>query len=148
MGIFGRAKGSGTVGGIDLGGTKIAAAVVGPEDTILASARRPTPTRGGPETVTREIAETMREAAESAGLGTADLDGIGIGAPGMADRQTGVLSGAGNLPGWSGSYPLGPELSGTGDVKFKERNGDGVAREPSEFDQTVPDEERHHDSGK
>ena len=113
MGIFGRAKGSGTVGGIDLGGTKIAAAVVGPEDTILASARRPTPTRGGPETVTREIAETMREAAESAGLGTADLDGIGIGAPGMADRQTGVLSGAGNLPGWSGSYPLGPELSGT-----------------------------------
>lgn len=112
MGIFGRERSSGVVGGIDLGGTKIAAAVIGSDNEIVGSARRPTPTRGGPERVTAEIAGAMREAAEAAGVGTGDLDGIGIGAPGMADRKTGALSGAGNLPGWSGSYPLGPELSG------------------------------------
>jgi glucokinase len=112
MSIFGRQKGSGMVGGVDLGGTKIAAAVVGPGNEIAGSARRPTPTKGGPENVTAEIAAVMSEAAEAAGLVTGDLAGVGVGAPGNADRQTGTLSGAGNLPGWSGEYPLGAELQG------------------------------------
>lgn len=111
MGIFGRERGSGAVGAIDLGGTKIAAAVVGPDNSVLASARRPTPITGGPEGVVSAIDEAIREATGKAGIDLADLRGVGVGAPGMADRLTGTLSGAGNLPGWSGSFPLGPELS-------------------------------------
>ena len=111
MGIFGSRKSPGTVGGVDLGGTKIAAAVVGPGNAILGASKRPTPTEGGPEDVLKAIAGVMTDAAADAGIDPGDLDGIGVGAPGMADRATGTLSGAGNLPGWSGSYPLGPELS-------------------------------------
>jgi glucokinase len=111
MGLFGGKTASGIVGGVDLGGTKIATAVVSPSNEILGSAKRPTPTEGGPEDVTAAIAGAMQEAADAAGVSVGQLDGIGIGAPGNADRNTGVLSGAGNLPGWSGNFPLGPELS-------------------------------------
>lgn len=111
MGLFGSTKPSSQLGGVDLGGTKIAAAVIGTGNSILGSARRPTPTEGGPEDVIEAIAAAMTEAAESAGTTTGELGGVGVGAPGMADRTSGTLSGAGNLPGWGGSYPLGPELS-------------------------------------
>lgn len=99
-----------TVGGVDLGGTKIAAAVVGPDDSILASARRPTPTRGAPIDVAAAVAETMQEAAGAAGLETSELGGIGIGFPGSVDRASGIASRAGNLPGWDGDFGLGQYL--------------------------------------
>ena len=98
------------VGGVDLGGTKIAAAIVGPDDSIRASARRPTPTRGEPADVAAAVAETVREAARLAGIQTSDLGGIGVGFPGSVDRAGGVASRAGNLPGWDGDFPLGAFL--------------------------------------
>lgn len=111
MGIFGKGRDSAPVGGVDLGGTKIATAVFGPNNEILGSARRPTPKEGGPADVVAAIAESMSEAATVAGVSTGALSGVGVGAPGMADRASGTLSGAGNLPDWAGSFPLGPELS-------------------------------------
>jgi glucokinase len=98
------------VGGIDLGGTKIAAAIIGRDHEILAYSKRPTPNRGGPADVVRAIVETVRTAADEAGVKTSGLKGVGIGAPGSVDSATGTLSGAGNLPDWQGSYPLGDEL--------------------------------------
>jgi len=99
------------VGGIDLGGTKIAAAIIGPDHAVISYSKQPTPTRGGPADVVRAIIETIEAAAEEAGVKTSDLKGVGIGAPGSVDTATGTLSGAGNLPKWQGSYPLGDELS-------------------------------------
>ncbi|HEY3192178.1 MAG TPA: ROK family protein [Solirubrobacterales bacterium] len=98
-------------GGIDLGGTKIQTVVVDPDNNVLGESRRPTPATGGPEDVAREIAAAMREAAGQAGLGTRDLGGVGIGSPGDADEKTGVVSDARNLPDWTGSFPLGEQLS-------------------------------------
>ena len=98
-------------GGIDLGGTKIQTVVVDAGNEVLGQSRRPTPTTGGPEDVAREIAAAMREAAAEASLGTRDLAGVGIGSPGDADERTGVVSDARNLPGWTGSFPLGTHLS-------------------------------------
>jgi glucokinase len=98
-------------GGIDLGGTKIQTVVVDADNKALGESRRPTPTTGGPEDVAREMAAAMREAAAQADLGTRDLAGVGIGSPGDADEKTGVVSDARNLPGWSGSFPLGEYLS-------------------------------------
>jgi glucokinase len=97
-------------GGIDLGGTKIQAVVVGPKGEVLGEARHPTPTTGGPADVARAMAAAMREAAEAAGVRTADLAGVGVGSPGDADEKTGVVSAARNLPGWEGSFPLGERL--------------------------------------
>ena len=98
-------------GGIDLGGTKIQTVVVDADNKVLGQSRRPTPGTGGPEDVVREVAAAMREAAAEAGLGTRDLKGIGMGSPGDADEETGVVSDARNLPGWTGSFPLGEKLS-------------------------------------
>ena len=97
-------------GGIDLGGTKIQAAIVGPRGKVYGEARAATPTEGGPEDVAREMARALREAAEAAGVATEDLEGIGVGSPGDADEVTGNVTGARNLPGWEGTFPLGEWL--------------------------------------
>jgi glucokinase len=97
-------------GGIDLGGTKIQAAIVDASGEVKGEARRPTPTSGGPEDVAAEMAAALREAAEQAGIETAALEGAGVGSPGDADEKTGVVSGARNLPGWEGSFPLAEAL--------------------------------------
>jgi glucokinase len=97
-------------GGIDLGGTKIQAAIIDARGDAVGEARRPTPTSGGPEDVAAAMAEALREAAEEAGVETGDLAGVGVGSPGDADERTGVVSSARNLPGWEGSFPLAEKL--------------------------------------
>ena len=81
-------------GGIDLGGTKIQTVVVDTKNEVLGESRRPTPAEGGPEDVAREMAGAMEEAASQAKLETKDLTGIGVGSPGDADEETGVVSDA------------------------------------------------------
>jgi glucokinase len=98
-------------GGIDLGGTKIQAAVIAAGGEVLGDARRPTPTEGGPADVAREMAAAMSEAAEGAGVATSGLGGVGVGSPGDVDGPAGTVTSAKNLPGWSGTYPLGPTLA-------------------------------------
>lgn len=98
-------------GGVDLGGTKILAVVVGDNHAIAGQARRPTPTEGGPRDVMRAIADTLREAAAAAKVEVSSLVGVGVGSPGAVDRATGEVSAARNLPGWEGTYGLGPALT-------------------------------------
>ncbi len=102
---------SGPRGGIDLGGTKIQAAIVTAEGEVIGDARRPTPTEGGPPDVAAQMAEALVEAADAAGLQADSLVGIGVGSPGDADERTGTVAEARNLPGWEGSFDLGPTLS-------------------------------------
>jgi glucokinase len=95
-------------GGIDLGGTKIQAVIVDEDYKVLGQARRPTPTEGGPEDVTRAIAEALRDAAKGAELEPAKLGGIGVGSPGVIEG--GNVSTARNLPGWEGTFGLAKAL--------------------------------------
>jgi glucokinase len=95
-------------GGIDLGGTKIQTVVVDDGYTVLGSARRPTPTSGGPEDVANAMAVALREAAKAAEIEPAQLAGIGVGSPGtIAD---GAVTSARNLPDWEGTFPLAAKL--------------------------------------
>ena len=98
-------------GGIDLGGTKIEAIVVDADNKVLGAARHPTPTSGGPSDVAGHMAQAMQEAAQAAGTTPAELAGVGVGSPGSVDAASGTVSSARNLPGWDGSFALGPELS-------------------------------------
>ncbi|HEX2297047.1 MAG TPA: ROK family protein [Pseudonocardiaceae bacterium] len=98
-------------GGLDLGGTKIQAVIVDETYAVQGSARQPTPTSGGPRDVAAAMAATLRQAASLAGVEPSALAAVGVGSPGAVDAETGTVSGAGNLPGWSGAYPLGPELA-------------------------------------
>jgi glucokinase len=97
------------LGGLDLGGTKIQAAIVDSEHKVLSSARRPTPTEGGPEDVAAEMEAALRDAAEQGALDIAELAGVGVGSPGTIEGSS--VSDARNLPNWQGSFALGERLS-------------------------------------
>jgi glucokinase len=116
-------------GGIDLGGTKIQAAIVGPRGKVYGAARGATPTEGTPADVAAEMAAALREAAEGAGVETPALPGVGVGSPGDADETTGDVSGAKNLPGWEGTFALGKFLSDELGTTVKVGNDVQVATE-------------------
>jgi glucokinase len=98
-------------GGIDLGGTKIEAIVVDRRNEVAGSARRPTPTEGGPRDVAAAMTDALKEAANAAGVESSELRGVGVGSPGIVDEQTGAVTSARNLPGWDGRFELGSELA-------------------------------------
>jgi len=98
-------------GGIDLGGTKIQAVVVDADSQVLGQARHPTPTEGGPADVAAALAAALAEAADQAQLEPSALQGVGVGSPGAIDADAGTVSGARNLPGWAGTYPLAAQLA-------------------------------------
>ena len=87
--------------GIDLGATKIAAALITRTGEVLAAAQSETQALAGFEAVADRVAEsieTMRAAAPES------IAGIGIGSPGQVDLSSGVVKDAVNL-GWQ-AVPL------------------------------------------
>lgn len=98
-------------GGLDLGGTKIQAVVTDGGSTVLGQARRDTPRKGGPDAVVSELAEALREALDDAGVEPMGLAGIGVGAPGSIDVETGTVIQVANIDGWDAPFPLGPALA-------------------------------------
>ena len=99
------------VAGVDLGGTKIEAAVFDDDHEVLASARHPTPASGGPKDVAAAIlAAVSARPARRAKLTPEELAAVGVGSPGVVDPRRSDI-GAGNLPDWKGSFALGPALS-------------------------------------
>jgi glucokinase len=95
-------------GGIDLGGTKIQAAVVDEDDDhkVLGAKRDQTPLKGGPKAIATRMAEVLKEALEEADLSVKDLAGVGVGSPGSVNDRKGTVSGAMNLSDWAGSFNL------------------------------------------
>ena len=96
--------------GMDLGGTKILAAVVDAEGQILAQAKRATRAVDGPDAVIKRMARTARKAVRSAGIEWSAVAGLGVGAPGPIDPQSGFVYNPPNLPGWD-EIALAPRLS-------------------------------------
>ncbi len=100
------------IGGIDLGGTKIEAIVADGQNTVLGSARSPTPSEGGPTAVAAALVEAVTGACEQAGVELGALLAVGVGSPGVVDSGAGTVSSARNLPDWEGTFDLGPAVSG------------------------------------
>jgi glucokinase len=83
--------------GIDLGGTKILAAVVNDERVISEPIRISTPT--GPENIIASILDLVEQCRKDF-----TLAGIGISTAGAVNSITGEIVGStGNLPGWTGT---------------------------------------------
>src|SRR4051812_28381534 len=95
-------------GGIDLGGTKIQAAIVdeGSDHEVLGAKRDQTPLKGGPKAIAARMAGVLKEAAEDAGVDVGALSGVGVGSPGLVDDKKGTVSAAMNLSDWQGSFNL------------------------------------------
>ncbi|MGW8993083.1 ROK family protein [Streptomyces zhihengii] len=97
---------SGPVVALDLGGTKIAAALVDGGGRITARHTRPTPARAGAGAVLDALADAVRTV--SAG---ASPVAVGVAAAGVIDPRTGtVTSATDSLAGWAGTA-LGPDLA-------------------------------------
>ena len=104
------AKGKRYTIGMDLGGTKILAAVVSPKGRIVAEAKLRTRAENGPDAVIERMVEAARQAVRKAEVDWQDVLGMGVGAPGPLDPETGIIYHPPNLPGWD-EIPLGPYLS-------------------------------------
>lgn len=86
--------------GIDVGATKVALALAGPEGRLVARRRRPTAaTRDGPADV-RRIAADARQLLGEADADWSDVASVGVSVPGPLDSERGVLLEPPNLPGW------------------------------------------------
>lgn len=99
----------GRMAGVDLGGTKILAAIVDEEHRILGRSKRPTPAKAGGDAIHAAILDALGEAAGAAGIPLAEVAGIGVGSPGPLDTEAGVILYSANLA--VKDFPLGPRLS-------------------------------------
>lgn len=77
--------------GIDLGGTNIKVGVVDERCEIIGKSNIKTNLPRPSEEIAESIAEGVRLACEDAGIQVAQVNSIGIGTPGTANRNTGVV---------------------------------------------------------
>ncbi|MEZ3180858.1 ROK family protein [Streptomyces pimonensis] len=111
------------VAALDIGGTKIAGALVDRQGRILVRAQRPTPAQGNGETVMRAVEAVLGELAGSPLWHRAGA--VGIGSAGPVDASAGTVSPV-NVPGWRG-YPLVARVRDAAGGLPVELIGDGVA---------------------
>lgn len=111
------------VAALDIGGTKIAGALVDGHGRILLRAQRPTPAREDGETVMRAVEEVAAELTGSPLWEGATA--VGIGSAGPVDASAGTVSPV-NVPGWRG-YPLVERVRAVTGGLPVELIGDGVA---------------------
>ena len=78
--------------GIDLGGSKTEALLLGPDGTVVLRERRETPLSQGYEAIVASVAEVVRDALLRAEAGAPVTVGIGI--PGSVDSVTGLVRNA------------------------------------------------------
>ena len=94
--------------GIDLGGTNIAVGVVSETGSILAEAGAKTLADRPYQAIVRDMAELVKKAVAKARLTLDDVKSVGIGIPGVAFADTGVVYNCTNL-GWI-NIPLREEM--------------------------------------
>ncbi|MFD8810730.1 ROK family protein, partial [Streptomyces sp. NPDC059627] len=111
------------VAALDIGGTKIAGALVDGHGRIQARAQRATPAQQDGETVMGAVEEVVGELAGSPLWGRARS--LGIGSAGPVDASAGTVSPV-NVPGWR-DYPLVERVRAAAGGLPVELIGDGVA---------------------
>lgn len=94
--------------GIDLGGTNIAVGVVSEAGSILAQTGAKTLADRPYQAVVRDMADLVKRAIAKARLTLDDIKAVGIGIPGVAFADTGVVYNCTNL-GWI-NIPLREEM--------------------------------------
>ena len=83
--------------GIDLGGTNIVAGVVNDRHEIVAFAKCKTACPRPSEEIVADMARMTREAVKKAGISMDEVKGVGVGSPGVCNKDTGVVERAANL---------------------------------------------------
>ncbi|WP_405696920.1 ROK family protein [Streptomyces sp. NBC_01185] len=116
------------VAALDIGGTKIAGALVDGGGSLLVRAQHPTPARDGAEAVMGAVGDVLAELTASPLWHRAGA--VGIGSAGPVDASAGTVSPV-NVPGWRG-FPLVDRVAAaTGGLPVT-LVGDGVAMTAAE----------------
>jgi len=90
--------------GIDIGGTKIAGAIVSSDGLVLHRLDRPTPAKEGGPAILAQALDLCRELLTESKQKKKAIQGIGIGAGGQIDPENGLVYSATEvLPGWKGT---------------------------------------------
>jgi glucokinase len=89
--------------GLDLGGTNVQAVALDGE-RVVGEAKLRTPADGDRTAVLDVLAAAVHQVADRAGVAADDLDGIGVGTPGVV--IDGTVGGASNLPGFLERFAL------------------------------------------
>ncbi|AWN26091.1 ROK family protein [Streptomyces sp. NEAU-S7GS2] len=113
---------------LDIGGTKIAGALVDTHGRLVVRAARRTPADKDGATVMRAVAEVVGELA--AGPDWARVAAVGIGSAGPVDAATGTVSPV-NIPGWR-DFPLVAGVRALVGERPVVLVGDGVAMTAAE----------------
>ena len=97
--------------GVDYGGTKLLAAVIDLDTgEVLATAKKRTSAKDDTKAILSRIHDVADAALESAKLKPKQLQGIGVGAAGQVDAETGVLHGTPNLSQAVVNLPIAESL--------------------------------------
>ncbi len=95
---------------IDVGGTKISAAIVGAEGCVRRQTTVATPMKGGGRAILQAVGELGRALLMQGRAEGLEIVGVGVGTAGMVDAEREeVFYATGNLPGWMG-IPIAREL--------------------------------------
>ena len=111
--------------GIDLGGTFIKGGIVDDLGNILYSDKTPTESENGAGRVATNIANLVKALLERTGLNPDDVEGIGMGVPGMIDSKAGNVVYSNNL-GWK-DFRIGEAVQELTGLKVKIANDANVA---------------------
>lgn len=85
---------------IDVGGTKILAAVVSPQGDIISQEYCLTLAHEGIRAVIDRLLTTASRTLDKANVGFSQLKGLGVAMAGVLDTKRGIVTDSPNLPGW------------------------------------------------
>lgn len=112
--------------GVDLGGTNLKALCVEQDGTIIARKECPTNAEKGPDAVIQTIIRTVDHLIEECGGENTEIIGVGIGAPGPLNPESGLVLMAPNLPGWK-NIQLKEQVADALEIPIKIENDANLA---------------------
>lgn len=107
--------------GVDLGGTKIATALLTAEGMIVKRTRMDTLPEAGPDAVIGRMVQSVRHVQEDY-----DILGVGVGTPGLLNSEKGIVLHEPNLADWT-NIPLRDKLQERLQVEVKVENDANAA---------------------
>src|SRR5206468_6279976 len=113
----------GTIVGVDVGGTKVAAGLVNAAGEILSQQRV---TMVSNDSAERGLQAVFSAITQALAGGASNVNGIGICAPGPLDPKTGVILNPPNVPCWR-NFPLAEEVRKKYSVPVKVDNDANAA---------------------
>lgn len=111
--------------GVDIGGTTVKIGLFDKEGNVLDKWEIPTNKENDGETILPDIAESLLTKMKEKGIGTEELAGIGVGAPGAVDDEGTLVGGAVNI-GWK-PFNIPKVLNAYIDVPVKAANDANAA---------------------